>query len=66
MSLFADLARAKGALVDFIEIDGKDTLEKIFNNLLLGDWVSYYLALAYKIDPEPVKIVEEFKKRLTE
>jgi len=66
MSLFADLVRAKGALVDSIEIDGKDTLEKIFNNLLLGDWVSYYLALAYKIDPEPVKIVEEFKKRLTE
>ena len=64
MSLFANLARAKGVMVDFIEIDGKDTLEKIFNNLLLGDWVSYYLAKAYKIDPEPVKIVEEFKAKL--
>jgi len=66
MMLTANLMEESGAKIEFVEIKGKDTLEKIFNNLLLGDWASYYLALAYKIDPEPVKIVEEFKKRLTE
>jgi glucose/mannose-6-phosphate isomerase len=64
MSLFADLAKEKGAEVDFVNLTGKTKMEKIFTNLLLGDWVTYYLALAYKIDPTPVKIVEDFKKRL--
>ncbi len=64
--LFADLAKEKGAEVCFIEMEGKNRLEKIFNTLLIGDWVSYYLALEYNQDPIPVKIVEEFKKRLKE
>lgn len=66
MGLFVELAKEKSAGVDFVEIEGKNTLEKIFNCLILGDWVSYYLALEYGIDPVPVKIVEEFKKRLTQ
>ena len=37
-------------------------MEKIFSNLLLADWVSYFLALKYKVDPEQVPMVEEFKK----
>ncbi|MDD5750437.1 MAG: bifunctional phosphoglucose/phosphomannose isomerase [Candidatus Pacebacteria bacterium] len=64
MDLFAGLAKEKGAGVDFVEISGKNTLEKTFNALLLGDWTSYYLAAAYSRDPVPVSIVEEFKKRL--
>ena len=28
------------------------------------DWTSYYLALKYGVNPEPVKIIEEFKKKL--
>lgn len=66
MELFADLAKEKGAAVDFIEIAGKSILEKMFTNLIIGDWVTYYLALEYGEDPTPVKIVEEFKKRLKE
>jgi len=64
MRLFADLAKEKGAGVDFIDIEGRSVLEKMFNALLVGDWTSYYLALAYNQDPVPVKIVEEFKGRL--
>ena len=52
--------------VNFVEIEGKSILEKLFNNLILSDWVSYYLAKEYKIDPAPVEIVEEFKKKLKE
>ena len=48
------------------EIKSGDFLFKVLSTLILGDWVSYYLALEYKIDPTPVKIVEEFKKKLKE
>lgn len=64
MDLFSQLAQEKGAGVDFIEIQGATKMEKIFNALLLGDWASYYLALAYGQNPVPVEIVEKFKKRL--
>ena len=66
MELTAVLLKKKGIEVDFVEIEGKSILEKLFNNLILSDWVSYYLAKEYKIDPAPVEIVEEFKKKLKE
>lgn len=66
MELFAQLAQEKAASVDFYQMYGKIKLEKILTTLLVGDWVSYYLALAYNQDPTPVKIVEDFKKRLAQ
>jgi len=66
MELTANLLKEKGIEVNFVEIEGKSILEKLFNNLILSDWVSYYLAKEYKIDPAPVEIVEEFKKKLKE
>lgn len=66
MELTASLLKKKGIEVDFVEIEEKNVLERVFNNLILSDWVSYYLAKEYKIDPAPVEIVEEFKKKLEE
>jgi glucose/mannose-6-phosphate isomerase len=66
MELFANLVKTKRINVDFINIKEGGILFKIFSTLVLGDWISYYLALEYKIDPAPVKIVEEFKKKLNE
>lgn len=66
MELFSQLAEEYGAEAETIEMQGRNKLEKIFNTLILGDFASYYLALEYRIDPMPVKIVEEFKKRLSE
>ncbi len=64
MELTAELIKEAGAEAEFVEMAGATKMEKIFNCLLLGDWVSYYLALAYGQDPAPVAIVEDFKKRL--
>jgi hypothetical protein len=36
-------------------------LEEILMGYYFIDHVTYYLALAYNIDPEPVAMVEEFK-----
>ena len=64
MKLTAEILKKKGVGVDIVELKGKDILYKIFSNILLGDWASYYLALEYGIDPTPVKINEEFKKKM--
>ncbi|MCL5010626.1 MAG: bifunctional phosphoglucose/phosphomannose isomerase [Patescibacteria group bacterium] len=66
MFLTADLIKEAGGAVDFVDLSGKTVLEKIINNLVLGDFASYYLALAYKEEPVPVHIVEDFKRRLVE
>ncbi len=47
-----------------IELSGTSDLVKIFSTIYLGDWTSYFLALKNNIDPTPVNIVEEFKKKL--
>ena len=64
MELTAKLIETSGLSHDFVEVGGNSPIQKLFSTLLLGDWVSYYLALEYGIDPTPVKIVEEFKKEL--
>jgi len=60
--VMSDLMRKKNMEVEIVNIAGKNIVEKIFSTLYFGDWVSYYLALEYGIDPTPVNMVEEFKK----
>ncbi len=48
--------------VTVLELKGKNIWEKIFHNLILADFTAFYLAKFYGLDPEPVPMVEEFKK----
>lgn len=64
MSLTANMIRNNGFETEIIEMEGNNDLEKIFNTSLMGDWMSYYLALEYGIDPIKTEIIEEFKKEL--
>lgn len=64
MKLIAYLIRKRKMGIDIIDIKGQDILYKIFSSILLADWASYYLALALGVDPTPVKINDEFKKKL--
>lgn len=66
MELTAKLLSKNELKVEFINIEEGSLLFKIFSSLLLGDWTSYYLALEYKTDPTPVKMVEELKKLMRE
>ncbi len=61
MNIFKGLLEQKGISVEIIMMKGNSVLEKIFATSLLADWTSYYLALAYNLDPTPVDMVEEFK-----
>jgi len=64
MHIFAQLMKEKHLETEIILLRGKTMLEWIFEASYMGDWLSYYLALAYGIDPEPVVMVEDFKKKM--
>jgi glucose/mannose-6-phosphate isomerase len=52
--------------VEHIVLAGTTYLENSLWGILLGDWTSYHLALLLGIDPSPVELIEEFKRRLFE
>ena len=66
MKITKNLIESGGIKVEFIDMKGKTMLEKIFSTALLGFWTAYWLALKYKIDPTPIKIIEEFKRKMKE
>jgi glucose/mannose-6-phosphate isomerase len=45
---------------------GKSSLAKLIYIMCLGDFSSCYLAILRRIDPSPVDIITELKKRLAE
>lgn len=62
--LTADIITEHGGNVFILDIAGKDCYSKVFNTVLIGNWVSLRLAEAKGIDPSPVAAVEDFKNRL--
>ncbi len=47
-----------------VDGDGSSPLSHLMSLVLFGDYVSYYLAILYKIDPTPVKAVDYLKGEL--
>jgi len=66
MELTKKLLEKQGVRGEIIELKGESLLKRAFSGILLSYWISFYLALLYNIDPEPVALVEEFKKLLKE
>ena len=66
MELTANLLGLQNIPINFVDVVGEGPLEKVFWASSFSDLLSYYLALFYGIDPTPVEMVEEFKKRLKE
>ena len=50
--------------VEEVFTKGEYLLSRIFSGIYYGDFASYYLALANKIDPTPVAVIENLKRRL--
>jgi glucose/mannose-6-phosphate isomerase len=44
---------------------GDNPLARMFSLIQLGDFMSYYLAIANEVDPTPVKLIESLKKVLS-
>ncbi len=47
-----------------VDLEGKTNLESTLLGVVIGDFVSYYLAMLKEIDPTPVSSISELKKRL--
>jgi glucose/mannose-6-phosphate isomerase len=63
--LRADLTRQalmlEGLNTDFYDAQGDTPLAHIWTALHFGDYLAYYLAMAYGVDPTPVEALEKFK-----
>ncbi len=64
MEVLQQLYRDRGIAVHPVDFEGSSRFFKIFSSIILADWTSYYIALSYHIDPEPVPMVEEFKRMI--
>jgi glucose/mannose-6-phosphate isomerase len=49
-----------------IEARGESPLAQMLSAIHLGDYVSYYLAMLYEVDPTPVKVIDYLKERLAQ
>jgi len=56
----------EGFNTDFIDAQGETPLAQQWTALLMGDYVAYYLAMLYEIDPTSITALETFKKQLAE
>lgn len=64
MEVLESQIQEKGLSVNKIYLSGKSKFEKIFNSLLLADWVAVGLSGLYGTEPEQVPLIEDFKKRI--
>lgn len=63
MIILEKILQEKNFIVERIALtQHQNIFYKIFDNLILGDWVTYHLAKLYKADPENVMLIEKFKK----
>jgi glucose/mannose-6-phosphate isomerase len=49
-----------------VDAQGETPLAQQWTALHLGDYVAYYLAMLYEIDPTPIEVLVRFKKQLAE
>ena len=56
----------EGLNTDFMDARGDTALANMWTLILFGDYMAYYLAMAYGMDPTPVEALENFKAALKE
>ena len=55
-----------GMNTDMAEARGNTPLAHMWTLILFGDYMAYYLAMAYGVDPTPIPALAEFKEMMTE
>ncbi len=55
----------EGLNTDSIDAKGDTILAHLWSTLLLGDYVAFYLAMLYDMDPTPIPTILELKKALS-
>ena len=68
--LRSDLTRQafmlEGMNTDYVDARGETPLAHMWTLILFGDYVSYYLAMGYGVDPTPIQALIAFKEAMSE
>ncbi len=64
MDLTQEIIERMASQVIEISSQGKGLLARMFSLVYLGDWVSFYLAVLYGVDPTPVEVIQYLKSEL--
>ena len=56
----------EGLNTDFVDAQGETPLAQMWTALHMGDYVAYYLAMLYDIDPTPIEALVGLKRQLAE
>jgi glucose/mannose-6-phosphate isomerase len=68
--LRSDLTRKafmlEGMNTDHVDARGNTPLAHVWTLILFGDYMSYYLAMGYGVDPTPIKALVDFKNAVAE
>ena len=59
-----ELLKQAGVAYEFVDSEGKSLLAQMMSLVMMGDFSSYYLAILYKVDPSPVKVISYLKEKL--
>ncbi len=64
LAITLDLVRPLAAGVLEVHAKEENELSRVFGLILLGDWVSFYLAVGTGVDPFPIRNINHLKKAL--
>jgi glucose/mannose-6-phosphate isomerase len=64
MDITSSMLKKEGVSIIEIWSRGEDLLSRIFSLIYIGDFISFYLALLYGLDPTPVERVTYLKNEL--
>jgi glucose/mannose-6-phosphate isomerase len=59
-----DLRAGAAGGVSEVWARGRSRLARLLSLVQLGQWVSFYLAILHEVDPWPVPVLMEVKRRL--
>lgn len=54
----------QGFMTDRVWLESDTLLNLLWTSLIYGDYVAYYLAMCYEVDPTPIEAIQGFKKEL--
>jgi glucose/mannose-6-phosphate isomerase len=60
-----ELLMVEGMNTDLVQARGETRMAEQWTSLHFGDYVSFYLAMAYGVDPTPVHAIEELKREIS-
>ncbi|MDD4899410.1 MAG: bifunctional phosphoglucose/phosphomannose isomerase [Candidatus Omnitrophica bacterium] len=66
MEITKEILRSQGVEVLDIVSRGTDLLSRIFSLAYIGDFISFYLAILYGVDPAPTDKIDYLKKKIKE